>query len=144
MTKKEITIENLKLLRDAWKQKSFEPVMWEYGGIQSHSLVNLKVEQVNDCGTSCCGLGLAPSVKGLEIVASDFRYNDYDDIAFSYNKYSERIFPEIEVNYQKWNFIFSEYWANDRIQLIKRMTHMIENDLVLPMDWVNDDYTYTL
>ena len=110
MSAKEITIKNLKLLKKAWEENNFEPVMEYYGGISGRNKPDLKLEQVNECGTCCCILGYAPNVEGLEITEDDF---DSDD-NFSYILYSDRIFPELRDVNNAWSSLFCQSYPNSK------------------------------
>ena len=67
MTDKQLTLHNLKLLRDYWAKLSFNPRMDFFGRIMDEVIGSLTIGGINPCGTDCCALGKAPEVAGLEI-----------------------------------------------------------------------------
>lgn len=126
MTKKELTIKNLKLLIKAWEGAGFHPKMREFGGIEGKNQSHLKIGLVNECGTSCCALGFAPSVKGLEIQAEDFCLLFDHEPKLDFLLYSSRIFPYLTK--RAWIFLFDSDWTNNRLLFIKRAEALINSD----------------
>lgn len=123
------TMRNVALLMEAWKVNDFEPEMCTYKGIDGRAIYNLNIGAVNPCGSCCCIIGYAPSVRGLEITLNDFdRYR-----GFCYRRYSSRIFPYLTDN--AWGYMFGASWANDRLSAIERMEYMLNNDLTPPNNW---------
>lgn len=126
---KRITIKNLLLLKEAWKNNSFEPSMAKFGGIADRHESKAAIDSVNECGTNCCILGYAPNVKGLEIAKSDFSSIGF----FKYYTYSLRNFPYIGQNYENhnnaWDFLFSEEWKDSKEMFFERLDYLIKNNL---------------
>lgn len=134
MNDKELTLKNLKLLRDAWEKLDFDPTMHCFGGISDRGIDSLKLGKVNECGTNCCALGYAPSVEGLEITDSDFDYSEYwEECTFDYDKYSSRIFPALESSLNRsnnlWTYLFGGLWSDNRKHFLNRIDEVIANDL---------------
>ena len=119
----EITINNLKLLRAAWENNEFEPNMADYGGIVDEWIVELDVGLTNECGTDCCIIGYAPSVIGLEIKEEDFLFDE-----FSYDRYSNRLFPYLEKVYADWLFLFGSSHPNSKEAFFKRLDIFLNNN----------------
>jgi len=69
------------------------------------------------CGTSGCALGWAPFVSGLEPHKHDFLKED----GLYWEKYSERIFPDIETYSKDWLSIFDSGLSSNKSSVIKRL-----------------------
>lgn len=154
MTDYQVTEKNLTILRDYIEVKEdFVPNMADYGGIDGRKKKFLKLNEVNECGTSCCALGIAPSINGLEIASEDFAVViNISEIGmeecFNYAKYSKRIFPLLHlfsignrgtgskyfVN-KAWMYIFDNRNPNDRDLLLERMNYVLENNLEAPKSY---------
>lgn len=133
MNDKQITIHNLKILRDAWAKQDFDPDMRDFGGIDNDHKIVIEVGKTNDCGTDCCALGFAPSVKGLEVESSDFTHAHFD-----YDSYSDRLFPLLENQCFTWGFLFGGFHPDSREAFLERINYAIDNDLENL-----DDFTYS-
>ena len=141
MTKKEINIKNLKLLRDYIRDKvtdeQFDMKVYRANRVGLYMDYYSKY----DCGTVGCALGWAPFVKGLEPIEKDFREGGGKEL--DYDKYSLRLFPPLF----DWSFLFSSRWVyhdNTREGFVKRVNHLLncllDKDLKLGGD--NDSWSY--
>ena len=82
--------------------------------------IELTMNAVNVCGTSCCALGVCPEV--IPICEQDSLYNtQVDEFQFSYPQYSLRIFPSLDLqkSYTNWTYLFGACWPNDRYSFFK-------------------------
>ena len=134
MNSLEITITNLTLLRDGIKaaidRSSLVLDMKAYRrGIfreDENSLGIIQIDNLGDvnspeCGTSCCILGFSPSIPGLAAIEDDL----YIGSIMSYDRYSVRLFPCLDVEGQPWEYLFGTINDDDVDDFVRRANKMI-------------------
>lgn len=132
--------ENLLKLIKAWQESEAVPIMDKFGNIDQYPIYLVKLGEVNECNSSCCALGYAPSIEGLEVKEEDFGFDeDEDEYLFCYEKYSARILPALEVRQYRWDYLFGSNWPNDRNAFIKRAKLMIDLDFE-PTEEMREEY----
>ena len=137
MNNLEITITNLTLLRDGIKaaidRSSLVLDMKTYRrGIFREDENPLGIIQIDnlggvnspECGSSCCVLGFSPSIPGLEAIeddcsASGLEAGDGGSI-MSYDRYSVRMFPYLDVDGQTWEYLFGAINDDDVDDFVRR------------------------
>ena len=137
MNSLELTIKNLTILRDGikaaidrsslvlnmdtYRSGIFRPDENSLGIIQ---IDNLGEVNSPECGTSGCVLGFSPSIPGLAAIEDDF-YNGIDSKTMSYDRYSVRLFPYLDVEGQVWEYLFGPINDDDVDDFVRRAGKMI-------------------
>ena len=137
MNNLEITIKNLTILRDGIKaaidRSSLVLDMNAYRiGIFREDENSLGIIQIDnlgevnspECGTSCCVLGFSPSIPGLAAIEDDF-HGGIDSKTMSYDRYSVRLFPCLDVEGQTWEYLFGTINDDGVDDFVRRASKMI-------------------
>ena len=127
---------------DGVKGSNFRMETYRSGGVLDDldsTDLRMGKEEIEKCGTSCCALGWAPCVPGLEVEPSDWDDDGGYD-SFSWSKYGLRVFGLRDNTYDdpedEWNWCFRGEWENkDNTPkgAAARIRHLVVYGL--PGDW---------
>ena len=117
------TVTNLTLICDNIRQVFEENKLYlNLNDFRHGNLSTLKGANKISCGTTCCVLGAAPMIPGLEMIPDDLDFSFPDFL-----KYSNRILPWLDINSYQWSHLFNHANSNDLEAFIGRAYGVLAN-----------------